>query len=185
MFRKFLSSAAAIAVFGLLGMSQLASADDCDTGCCKKTCTPVTETRKVADRCYSVSCEEFCLPKCNLAHAWFRGWWPREDHCSCCATQACDKGCDDCGCCDKCGRVMTRRDLVVKIKVHEETVHKCVPTCCATGCCAAPAAAVPALPAPKSEVIPAPKAAPAPKGDSEVLMLEDGAPGVAHTMSAR
>lgn len=183
MFRKLLSSAAALAVLGLLGFAQFASADDaCDAGCGKTKCESVTETKIVKVHCYTSTCEEMCLCKGCLLQGLFKGWWPPQNYCGCNsgACAACDAGCD-CAGCDKCSHPINRKFLVVKIKAHEETVRKCVPTCCATGC-AAPAAVVPAPKAP--EVIPAPKPADG-KGVGEVLMIEEGAPGVAHTMPTR
>ena len=47
--------------------------------CCKKTCTPVTETRKVASPLLQLGLRGFLPARCNLMGAWFKGWYPRKD----------------------------------------------------------------------------------------------------------
>ena len=106
MLRKLLGLRIAVLTIGILGITQIGNAADqpapvqsCDSGvCCQKVCRPTTEMKKVTTRCYSEKCEEFCLPKASLL---------------------------SCFCAD-CGHVRTRRDLVVKLRTHEECVNKCV-----------------------------------------------------------
>lgn len=162
MFVKPLSSALAIAGLALLGVAQIASADAGDGGCCgKKGCTSVPDVKKVAVRCYSDTCEDLCVPKCSLSqfcHGLFRDW-----HCKdYCAGGHCDGGGGDAGCGEcpksKCKKMhCPQKTLIVKIRVHEEAVRKCVPTCCPDGAaCTVP----PPPPGPRPEAIPAPKGAP-------------------------
>jgi hypothetical protein len=89
--------------------------DCCRDECCKQSHI-TTDTKKVAKRVYGEKCQDFCLP--HTHHG----------------------GCD---CCVSCGKIRTRKYLVVKIREHEECVNKCVvehePHSCAP--CACPLAA--------------------------------------------
>jgi hypothetical protein len=122
-FRMILGLAAAIlAVAGLSGTTpaQDPVAADCGT----KVCRPVCETKTVTTKCYSSKCEEFCLPPCSPLSCLFGG-------------------------CAECGRVRTKRLLVVKLQKSEVQVTKCVPTAeCAGATCAPVGAAVVTGPAP-------------------------------------
>jgi hypothetical protein len=149
MVRKMLTSALAFAALGLLGFASLTRAGD---DCCptKKTCESVTETKKVSKRVYDNECYDKCYPKCGLSvfvTGLFKGWRTND----CCDT------CNSCASCEgKCAcKPRNEKYLLIKIRTHEECVHKCVPVeqCCTTGCEAAPAAPA----GPKPEIIPAPK----------------------------
>jgi len=102
----------------------------CDS--CDKVCQPKTETKKVAKRVYSCGWEDFCLPKCGLLGS---------------------KGCADCGDIE-CGRVRSKKYLIVKLPKHEECVTTCVPVPACQPACqpACPPATVvvppPAMPLP-------------------------------------
>jgi hypothetical protein len=170
MFVKPLTSALAVAVLGLLTVTQIASADPGDGGCCGKKCTSVPDVKKVAVRCYSDTCEDICLPSCCLSQfcsGLFRGWHCPDycggGHCGGghCDSGACDTGCDSCseGKCKK--NHCPKKELVVKIRTHEEPTRKCVADVCPAGGCAAPVYQMaPPPPGKGPEVIPAPKGAP-------------------------
>jgi hypothetical protein len=99
-----------------------------ESGDCK-VCQPVTETKKVATRVYTKSCEDFCLPRCSFLGGLF-----------------CRSNCDECKEL-KCGPVRTKKYLVVKIRTHEECVTKCVPKpSCETPVPIPPANPLPARP---------------------------------------
>jgi hypothetical protein len=109
-------AAATLAVAGLSGTTP--AQDPGGPECGAKVCRPVCETKTVTTKCYSAKCEEFCLPPCSPLGWLFGG-------------------------CSECGRVRTKRLLVVKLQKSEEQVTKCVPVadCAAAGC--APAVAAP------------------------------------------
>jgi hypothetical protein len=113
-----LISAVAVAL-GLLGLVPLARAQgECGAGpgCCgKKVCTQVNEEKTVPRTEWSGVCEDFCKPPC----CWF----------------GCLFGGKDC-----CGKVCTRRILVIRVPKEKKCVPTCVPTypctqTCGTGCC--------------------------------------------------
>lgn len=110
----------------LVGIATAASAGDQllpvrSEGCDCKVCRPATETKKVATRVYTKSCEDFCLPRCSFLGGLF-----------------CRSKCDDCKD-TKCGPVHTKKYLVVKFRTHEE----CVTKCAVRPACPAPAATPP------------------------------------------
>jgi hypothetical protein len=146
MIRKLGQYGFALAVLGLFAAASTASAEDavaaggpccstgccnkgCSTGCCNKACRLIMESKKVDKREYSEGCEDFCLPRCS----------------SC--LFGCKSDCaDGCGTCGECGKVRTRKYLVLKIRKEEQ----CVPTCIVEQRCTpvcAPAT-VPCTPAP-------------------------------------
>jgi hypothetical protein len=97
---------------------------DCVTECapacpapCKK-CVPTTKTKTVTKVEYGSGCEDFCLPNCS--GMMFGGCGKK----SCDSCNDCQTGCND-GTCHKCGKVKTRKYLIMKVKKHEE----CVPSC--------------------------------------------------------
>jgi hypothetical protein len=122
-FRMILGLAAAIlAVAGLNGTTP--AQDPVGPDCGPKVCRPVCETKTVTTKCYSDKCEEFCLSPCSPLSCLFGG-------------------------CADCGRVRTKKLLVVKLQKSEVQVTKCVPTAeCAGATCAPAGAAVVTGPAP-------------------------------------
>ena len=120
MIRITLRSMLLLAALGIAGLAASARADNpanCDAGC--KVCCPVTEMKKVTKRVYSDTCEDFCLPRSSFLGGLFH---------------------KDCAECKEasCGKVRTKKYLVVKIRTHEECITKCVPT--PSGAAPAPAA---------------------------------------------
>jgi hypothetical protein len=112
-------------------------------------CVPYTKTRQVEKRCYTDTCEQFCLPKCSLLGGLFGGC----GSCGGCGDGSCGAG--SCGADHECGHVRTKKYLIVKIK-HEE---ECVPACKVESCaapCSAPAPVIQPVPA---KQMPAPKTA--------------------------
>ena len=141
-----------------------------DHGCCREgVCVPIMKTKKVEKRCYTDTCEQFCLPRCG---GLFGG------HCGGCDHGACEHGaCDHVACdkqeaCHQCGHVCVKKYLIVKVKEQEE----CVPACkfekqaCAAPCGEpagqpAPAKPMPAKPMPSAK----PTAATQPPQQVQVL----------------
>src|SRR5438552_155536 len=113
-----LCSAIMLAGLGLTtGVAQAQNPTPAPCGdACEKVCQPVQEMKKVVKRVYSCDYEDFCLPKCRCFGSLF--------------------GKSDCDCGVECGRVRTKKFLVVKLPKHEECVTTCVPKpagCCTTG----------------------------------------------------
>jgi hypothetical protein len=155
MVRKMFTLALAAVGLGMLGLTAVARAGDCcdDCGSCRKQkcdqCCSVTETKNVSKRVYDSECKPLCMPHCTLkcvAHSLTSGWKTPSD----CDGPPC---CDDCNACG-CKKVCKQKFLIIKIKHHEECVHKCIAT---EPCCPATCEFAPAMPAPKGEPIPAPK----------------------------
>jgi hypothetical protein len=98
---------------------------------CNKHCVPTTKTKTVTTVVYGSDCEDLCYPGCSLAGLLSGG----------CGK----KSCDSCqagnnGTCSKCGRMYTKKYLVIKKKVEEKEINACeVVQGCPTTCCAAPA----------------------------------------------
>jgi hypothetical protein len=131
-----------------------------DHGCCREgVCVPIMKTKQVEKRCYTDTCEQFCLPRCG---GLFGG------HCGGCDHGGCDHGaCDHVACdkqeaCHQCGHVCVKKYLIVKIKQQEE----CVPACkvehqaCAAPC-GEPAGTIQPAPAKPMPAKPMPSAKPA------------------------
>jgi hypothetical protein len=155
MFRMMHITAAAVAALGLLGFTSMARAgdDDCSSGHCRKRhcdqCESTTETKKVAKRVYDDECKDLCVPACSLkGHCLFHGW-KCEKHNDCAAD--CPEECKE----GRCKKLHCKQKfLIIKIRYHDECVHKCTANeCCATSCEGAPAAPAGAKP----ESIPPPK----------------------------
>src|SRR5438093_6808537 len=133
-------------------------------GCCRHArcphdgvCVPTTEKKTVEKRCYTDTCEQFCLPKCSLFGGHGCGGCGHD----CGDEGACHDGaCHDGGGCQQCEHIRTRKYLIVKIKKEEE----CVPACKVEHqACAAP------CDAPVGTIQPAPvKPMPAPKPTAAV-----------------
>src|SRR5262249_36590626 len=139
MMRKL--SAAGLAMIGLVAFLQLASAQapspaaappappSCGDCCAEKVCRPTVEKKTVFKRVYDDSGEDRCLPKCSrhslLGHLFGGG-----------CGDDCDQGCG--GCEGSCGKVRTRKYLVVKQCKHDECVTKCVVEQVPHAPCAAP-----------------------------------------------
>jgi hypothetical protein len=104
-----------------------------------KVCVPTTKTKTVEMTCYRSRCEDFCLPRCSCRltpchrtpHCW-------DGNCDGgkCGCNDCGNNCGgDCEGCRNCGKVRTRKFLVIKVRKHEEcipaceVVHECAPTC--------------------------------------------------------
>lgn len=111
----------------------------CDT--CKKECVPTVTKKTIEHRKYSSSCESFCIPKCRLGGC---GSKKSCDPCNACPT-ACDEPCH------KCGKVRTRKVLIVKIRKEEQCVKSCEAVDCPAPSCPAPVC----VPAPCYESVPA------------------------------
>ena len=144
-----------------------------DRGCCREgVCVPITQTKKVEKRCYTDTCEQFCLPKCGSllglfgGHGGCGGCGQSCDHGACDHGQACDHG----AACHQCGHVCVKKYLIVKIKQEEQ----CVPACkveheaCAAPC-AAPAETIQPAPA---KPMPATKPTAAAAQPQQVQVLE-------------
>ena len=136
-----------------------------DHGCCNEgVCVPYTQTKKVEKRCYTDTCEQFCLPKCSCFGGLFGGGCGGG-----CGDGACGAG--SCAADHQCGHVRTKKYLIVKIKQEEQ----CVPACkfeqggCAAHGCAAPANTIQPVPA---RPMPAPKAASAGQSALPLQVLE-------------
>ena len=136
--RKQMLSAAAV-VFALLGLATpraLASDAACPIAgpdCCeKKVCAPTTKTWTRPITRFNMVCEDFCRPPCCYFGHLFGG--------KCCSDE---KNC--------CGKVRTRKVLIIKVRKEEHVLPDCVPAVqpCEAPCPApaAPACA-PACPAP-------------------------------------
>ena len=111
-----------------------------DRGCGHEgVCVPITQTKKVEKRCYSDTCEQFCLPKCPL-FGLFGG-----HGCGGCGHDCDHDGsCHEGGACHQCEHIRTRKYLVVKIKKEEQ----CVPACKVEHeACCAPAGTIQPVPA--------------------------------------
>jgi hypothetical protein len=138
MSRKFLALATGVLALSTWAMAGPTMADGpvvvqaCGQGgCCRDrgcphdgVCVPTTETKKIDNRVYTDTCEQFCLPKCS-----FFGFF---GHGGCGGD--CENGsCHD-GNCHQCEHPRTRKYLVVKIQKEEQ----CVPACKVEheGCCA-------------------------------------------------
>ncbi len=178
MIRKLILTAAAVALVCLMAATRTANAGDCAAGCApaapaccdsgmKKVCQPISDVKKVNKVVDSQGCEDFCVPHCSLTGGLFK--WPKKKGCA--EQPECNTAgtCDSCanGNCAKCGKVHTRKYLVIKVKTHEECVTKCVvgyepcntaKTCelpCAvkpcetTGIIEAPSPAMPTAPGPE------------------------------------
>ncbi len=99
-----LIQAVAVAV-GLVGLASLAHArgEGCGDGSCgKPVCVPSTTTVTVPRVSWGQVCEEFCTPPC----CWF----------------GCLFGKDSC-----CGKVMKRKELLIKVRQERRVRPTCVP----------------------------------------------------------
>jgi hypothetical protein len=162
---------------GAFGLTGNARADDgviiqaCGQGgCCNDrgcphdgVCVPYTQTKKVEKRCYTDTCEQFCLPKCgSLLGGGLFGRGCGGD---------CDNGACHEGGCNQCCGPRTKKYLIVKIKQEEQ----CVPACkvehgaCGHGDCGAPAGTI--QPAPAKQ-LPSAKPASAVRSNGQVQILE-------------
>jgi len=136
MTRKLFALALGALIVGAWSQSGRVRADDpvivqaCGQGgCCRDrgcghegVCVPIMQTKKVEKRCYSDTCEQFCLPRCG---GLFGG--------GCGNCGGCGDGCGHGEACHECGHVRTKKYLVVKIKQEEQ----CVPACKVEQGCAA------------------------------------------------
>src|SRR5262249_2964033 len=117
MVRSLMAATLVLAILGLVGLAQTALADDgkcCAPDCMKKVCVATTEIKKVDKRCFSSTCEDFCVPHCSMhGHGHKHG---------------CDKDCGpQCPTCPKCEhKVRTKKYLVVKVKKEDQCVTKCL-----------------------------------------------------------
>jgi hypothetical protein len=115
-----------LALAGVASFTQLATAQEpacgsvCPATCAPKVCKPITVPTTVTERTYSDTCEEFCRPTCS----WFGLFG------------------GGCNCKDgSCGKVATKKYLVVHIRTHQECEKKCVVET-ATPCVGAPATVI-------------------------------------------
>jgi len=169
MSRKLFALAMGALIFGAIGQSGNARGDDAvvvqacghegcgrDRGCNREgVCHPATETRKVEKRCYTDTCEQFCLPRCSCFGGLFGGG------CGSCGGSG--EGCGQCEANHQCGHVCVKKYLIVKIK-HED---QCVPVCKVDHeACGAPACGT-AQPAP-AKAMPAAKPAAAARPNGQV-----------------
>jgi hypothetical protein len=114
-------------VFALLGLAAplaLASSDEAcptaDPDCCgKKVCCPTTKTWTRPRTEFGMVSEDFCLPPC----CWFGGLFGGK----CCSGE------QNC-----CGKVRTRRVLIIKVRKEEHRLPDCVPACAPAPCGVAP-----------------------------------------------
>jgi len=98
-------------------------------------CEPRVEVKKIDKRCYTDRCYNICYPKCGgLFHRSCGGGGGGE----------CEAPCDE-GACHKCGKVYTRKYLVLHIRKEEEHVNVCVPVpaACEAPCVEAPSCGAP------------------------------------------
>ncbi len=109
----------------------------CPIGCCSKTCHAVVEPKTVTTKVYGEACEEFCLPKISCF-------------------KHCFEQCEPCGTGPECGKVHTKRCLVIKVRRTEECETKCVVDQCSP-------ATVPAIQPLPTQPLPTTVPAPAPK----------------------
>src|SRR5204862_7362437 len=70
--------------------------------CCEKVCRPVPGTKTITTRCHSDKCEDFCLSPCSPFHCLFGG-------------------------CPCCGKVMSNKLLVLKVKKCERPINNGIP----------------------------------------------------------
>ena len=122
-------------------------------------CVPYTQKKQIEKRCYTDTCEQFCLPKCGSLFGGLLGHG------------GCDNNCENGACheggCNQCEHPRTRKYLIVKIKHEEECVAACKIEHEAG--CAAPAGAIQPMPA---KPMPAPKPMAGIKAGSDVQVLE-------------
>lgn len=110
----FMSSSAAIA-----------NASNCCDRCgckqhCRKVCRVVCDTKEVKETCYSLVCEDYCLPGPP----------------ACCTKSKCG-GCGSCNHCATatCGKVRTKAKLVKREITRKVPITKCVVETLCDGCC--------------------------------------------------
>ena len=119
----------------------------CIKDTCNKVCVP-TEKKKIVEKViYSSGCEHFCLPNCSGMIGCGKK--------SCDSCKSCQTGCND-GTCHKCGKVKTRKYLIIRVERHEECVPACVAVdapACAPAC---KSVVVECAPAKKAEALPTP-----------------------------
>jgi hypothetical protein len=136
--RKLFSSA--LAILGLLGLTQVAAAQvpaascgaPCPCPCQEKVCQRITEKKTVETTCYDDVCEDYCYARCSLMGLLHGG----------------------CGSCEdgKCSHLRTKKYLVIRVHKHDECVSKCVPVVVEPSCpapCYTPAPMMAPPPAPK------------------------------------
>ena len=110
-------------VVGLVLGTVPASAGDCCHRCgceqqVRKVCRLVCDTKEVKETCYSLECEDYCLPG------------PPQ----CCCHKS---SCGECSKCVKptCGKVRTKAKLVKREITRKVPITKCVVEVLCTGCC--------------------------------------------------
>jgi hypothetical protein len=143
--RSLMPSAVA-AAFALLGLvlPGLAADETCPAGepdCCgKKVCCPTTKTWTRTRTEFGMVHEEFCPTPC----CWFGKLFGGK---GCCGEPSC------------CGKVRTRKVLVIKVRKEEHCLPDCVPVCaaaevpCVVAPGRAPCAQAPAVSKPASTVL--------------------------------
>lgn len=109
----------------LLLTTPLAMAGDCCHRCgceqqVRKVCRLVCDTKEVKQTCYSLECEDYCLPG------------PPQ----CCCHKA---SCGECAKCVQptCGKVRTKAKLVKREITRKVPITRCVVEVLCTGCCQA------------------------------------------------
>jgi len=140
--RKQMRSSFAV-VAALLGLAPLALASDgacspsAEPDCCgKKVCCPTTKTWTRPRTEFNMVCEDFCKTPC----CWFGSLFGGK---GCCGEQNC------------CGKVRTRRALVIKVRKEEHCLPDCVPAHvpvsapCVVAPCPAPCEQAPAVSPPQ------------------------------------
>ncbi len=138
---------AGLVIAGLVGLARHGVAGDpvfhdwCNDYCPEKVCRPVVETRTVSKRVYGEVCTDYCPLRCRLCSLFGM--------------------CNTCN----CGKPLVHKDLLLKIRKHEECVNKCVveqscppPPCVGPG--TLPVMAPPGPQAPRMPVPPPPPATP-------------------------
>jgi hypothetical protein len=141
---------------------QEACGASCCEPCLKKVCVPEQAVRTRDRRVYGDTCEDFCVPKCELLGGLSTfGHHKHDDCCDACPAHGCGEG--GCAQCSQC--IRTRKFLVVKIRHEEECYTKCnvayeqqAPACCPAPACDAHVVLPPATtPMPSAEKMLTPK----------------------------